>query len=158
MGGSNMRDHRMTASALILGLALGVGGASVAAETPKPGNKPAKLEAIPGSDLKRVILTQKAAERLAIQTTEVREEPVTRWLTVEGRVERVTADAPVATAAAAATTGSTGAGTALDAVSMRVRVPVLDGADPIIARAVPSLSVADEDNDDDEEEEVNLQK
>jgi hypothetical protein len=51
--------------------------------------KPAKLENIAGSELKRVTLTPKAAERLAIQTGEVREEPVNRWLSVEGQVEAV---------------------------------------------------------------------
>ena len=49
--------------------------------------EPAKLEEIPGSPLKRVVLTEKAAERLAIATEPVREEPVARWMMANGEVE-----------------------------------------------------------------------
>ncbi|OGG80203.1 hypothetical protein A3A39_02950 [Candidatus Kaiserbacteria bacterium RIFCSPLOWO2_01_FULL_54_13] len=51
-----------------------VASSALAAET----SKPSRLEAIPGSDLKRVILTAKAAELLAIETDVVREESLTR--------------------------------------------------------------------------------
>lgn len=37
--------------------------------------KPAKIEAIPGSPLKKVTLTAKAAQRLDVQTAEVRADP-----------------------------------------------------------------------------------
>jgi hypothetical protein len=47
---------------------------------------PARLESIEGSDLKRVVLTEKAAERLAIQTATVREEPVARTRVIGGQV------------------------------------------------------------------------
>jgi len=50
-------------------------------------NGPAKVEEIQGSDLKRVILTPTAAERLAIQTVPVREEKVRRWVMLVAKVE-----------------------------------------------------------------------
>ena len=39
---------------------------------------PAEVEAIEGSELSRVTLTERAAERIALQTTEVREQLVSR--------------------------------------------------------------------------------
>ena len=51
-------------------------------ETPTK-TEPAKVEAIEGSDLKRVILTNKAAERLGIETAAV------RWMTVAQRGTRL---------------------------------------------------------------------
>src|SRR5262245_28810258 len=53
---------------------------------------PAKVEAIEGSDVKRVSLDAKAAERLGIQTTPVKEEKVLLKTVVLGEVE----DEPVA--------------------------------------------------------------
>lgn len=47
---------------------------------------PAKVEKIEGSQVKRVTVTEKAAERLNIQTDVVREEQVTRTRTVGGMV------------------------------------------------------------------------
>ena len=77
-GMSNMLRHdRWMVSALIIaGVASPgtMGGRTALAEGP------ARLEEIPGSGLKRVVLTQKAAERLAIDTEAVREEPVLRWM------------------------------------------------------------------------------
>ncbi len=48
---------------------------------------PAKLEKVEGSDLPRVVLTEKAAERTGIQYAPVREERMRRWLIVGGKVE-----------------------------------------------------------------------
>lgn len=48
---------------------------------------PAKLEKIKGSDLYRVILTEKATERTGIEFAPVREENVRRWLIIGGKVE-----------------------------------------------------------------------
>lgn len=48
--------------------------------------QPARVEDIQGSDFKRVVLTEKAAERTDIQTTLVREEQVTRKQAVWGEV------------------------------------------------------------------------
>jgi hypothetical protein len=155
MGGNNMRDHRLTVSALLLaGLASSIGGTSLAAGPAAPANKPATLEPIPGSDLKRVVLTPKAAERLAIQTTVVREEPVMRWLTVEGEVEPLADEPTVVTAAAPTVTGATSAS---DAVPVRVRVPLLDDPGQKIGRAIPTLSLpaSTQDDDDDDEQDKN---
>lgn len=48
--------------------------------------EPSKLEPIEGSDFQRVVLTEKAAERLDIQTVPVVEEQVVRKRTVGGKV------------------------------------------------------------------------
>ncbi|HEY5731179.1 MAG TPA: hypothetical protein VIS72_14090, partial [Anaerolineales bacterium] len=53
---------------------------------------PVKLEEIEGSDFKRVILTEKAAERLDIQTVTVREDLIERKLTVGGQIMTVSED------------------------------------------------------------------
>jgi hypothetical protein len=86
----------------------GMGGRAALAE------EPAKLEEIPGSPLKRVVLTEKAAERLAIATEPVREEPVARWMMVNGEVEAAKAGLTVPVAAAGAA----------DAAPVFVRVPL----------------------------------
>jgi hypothetical protein len=49
-------------------------------------SKAVKLEAIAGSSVKRVILTPKAAERLGIETGEIREETVVREQVVGGTI------------------------------------------------------------------------
>ena len=48
--------------------------------------KPAVIEPIEGSDFKRVVLTEKATQRLDIQTASLREEQVMRNRIVEGEV------------------------------------------------------------------------
>jgi hypothetical protein len=50
---------------------------------------PSKLESIEGSDYQRVVLTEKAAERLGIQTVPLTEEQVVRTRTVGGEVVAV---------------------------------------------------------------------
>ncbi len=61
---------------------------SACAQAPavNPKVSPVKVEPIEGSDLKRVVLTDKAAERLDIQTVPVREDQVSRTRTVGGEV------------------------------------------------------------------------
>ena len=54
--------------------------------TSKPKSSPSKVEPIEGSDLKRVVLTEKAAERLGIQTAPVQESSETRQWIVGGQV------------------------------------------------------------------------
>jgi hypothetical protein len=158
MGVSNMlRKDRWMASALVTaGLAVSGlgGGTSLAAETARP----AKLEQIPGSDLKRVVLTPKAAERLAIETAPVREEPVMRWLMVGGEIEPKTVEPGLMPAA------GSGAAGAADAVPLRVRVPLLDDPSRMVGNAFLILSLgdstkdeetdqADDDDDDDDDDE-----
>jgi hypothetical protein len=146
MGVSNMhKDWRKASRLVILGLAAAsIGGASQAAE------KPAKLEPIPGSDLKRVILTPKAAQRLAIATVEIGEEPVLRWLMVEGKVEA----APVEVATAAASPAQ--------AAAAGARVHLLEDPTKVLAdpnkmqhsRVIVSLKDEDEDLDDDDDDDA----
>jgi len=77
-------NQRWTVGILIIaGLLL-----SACTQTPTAGEKivPAKVEKIEGTDLKRVVLTEKAAERLNVQTAPLREEQVVRTRTVGGVV------------------------------------------------------------------------
>jgi hypothetical protein len=84
-----MRNSWRIFSAIMVGVATVFAVAeSSAAETARP----ARLEPIPGSELKRVILTGKAAERLAIATAAVREQRVIRWRVLEGTVEAAGAE------------------------------------------------------------------
>ena len=61
---------------------------SACTQTPTAGEKiaPAHVEPIEGTDLKRVVLTERAAERLDVQTAPLREEQVVRTRTVGGGV------------------------------------------------------------------------
>ena len=61
---------------------------SACAQVPKAaGNeKPSKLEEIAGSEFKKVILTEKAAERIGVETTQISEMAVDRKLTIGGEV------------------------------------------------------------------------
>jgi len=54
---------------------------------------PAKVEPIPGTDLKRVVLTERAAERLGIETAPVRDAQVSRKRMVRGEVVALPAEA-----------------------------------------------------------------
>jgi hypothetical protein len=56
------------------------------ASAPKPKNSPSKVETIEGSSVKRVVLTEKAAARLDIQTAPVEESNEVREWTVGGQV------------------------------------------------------------------------
>ena len=97
----------LTASGLSGGASLAAGEGSP--PTPKAG-APAKLEQIPGSPLSKVILTPKAAERIALETGTVTEEPVDRWLLVSGEIETITSP-PSAAATAQATAPGQGSDT-----------------------------------------------
>lgn len=90
---------------------------------PTLAEEPATLEEIPGSDLKRVVLTQKAAERLAIATESVREEPVMRWMVADGEVKE------------SAAIGADGAAAVL------VRVPLPDSDDQVSGHATLIISL-----------------
>lgn len=119
-------------------------GLSLAAESPSHGDKPAILEEIPGSQQKRVVLTERAAERLAIETAQVREEPVTRWLIVGGVVETI---APAGDKPAESVAVADGA----NAAPMRVRVPASGDDEGTEGQATLALSIggtASLDDDD----------
>lgn len=116
------------------------GDASLAAETAKPS----RLEQIPGSDLKRVVLTPKAAQRLGIKRTKVYEEPVLRWLLVEGIVEAMPAEHAVTATAASPQVNA----------DLRARVRLLDPnqlqTDPNPTQSNSRLASQRDDDDDDD--------
>lgn len=137
-----LRHDRLGMSALIV-TALAVGTAPsvlMAAEI----TKPASVEAIPDSELKRVILTPQTAEQLGIEMGAVREEPVKRWLLVDGEVEAVPKEPVVPPAADAAVTTS-------DVVPVRVRVPRLNDPDVFAPQTIVVLSLGEDDDDDESE-------
>jgi hypothetical protein len=83
---------------LIVALALAGCGAPT---TPSETVAAAHAEPIEGSEFKRVILTEKAAERLGLETSPVRAEQLTRTRWVGGRVEAPPTDTTAATSGAA---------------------------------------------------------
>jgi hypothetical protein len=140
-----LRNHRATLSLpLIAGLTASLLGFSQAAET----GRPARVEQIQGSDLNRVVLTPRAAERLALRTAPVREEVVMRWLTVEAAVEAMLTDLPPERA---------GIMTAGLSSPVRVPVPLLNDPSLMSGLAVPVLSLKSKDgldDDDDDDDDV----
>jgi hypothetical protein len=132
-------EHRWLAAALIV-VTLSVSGMAslCSAGSAETQDKPARLEKLPGSNLSRVILTAKAAGRLALATTKIREESVKRWLVVRGEVEAMPEQPVVATAPHA----------------IRVRVPRLDDPDVIARQTVVVLSLGEQDDDDDDEDKL----
>jgi hypothetical protein len=137
-----VRRDRWMASAFILGGAAswGMGG------RPAPAADPAMSDAIRGSGLERVVLTQKAAERLAIRTEGVREEPVMRWTTVSGEVEAATVEQTPPAAAGSAAAEAAPA----DAAQVLVRVPLLDDRNQVSGQASLVLSLGGEAGGGDE--------
>jgi hypothetical protein len=126
---------------LAAGLTASLPGFARAAET----DRPARVEQMPGSNLARIVLMPRAAERLALKTTPVREESVLRWLTVEAAVEAMLTDIPpersdVTTAGLQS--------------HFRVPVPVLDAATQTSGLAISALSLASKDDFDDDEDEL----
>ncbi len=87
----------------------------------KARDAPVKLESIEGSDFKRVVVTEKAAQRLDIQTAPVRDEQGTRKRTVVGIV---------------AALPEPGSG---DAVATYVRVPLNENDPNKVDRSQPAL-------------------
>jgi hypothetical protein len=147
-----MRDDRWKVLTLITtGLTMSAltAGTSLAAEAVKPA-KPAKVEPIRGADVKRVVLTPKAAERLAIATAAVKEEVVKRWLVAEGRVEVAAADPAVPVAADSAAAAGSAARVRVHIISdLRQR---LDDANRLQERIQTIVSLKDDDDDDDEDD------
>jgi hypothetical protein len=145
---SNMLRRFSLLAALVVGsIGSGLGACPAVAEEDV---KPATVEEIPGSDQRRIILTKEAAERLGIETAEVREEPVQRWMMISGEVEAMTVQPTIAT-----DSRSSGADAGAPVV---VRVPLLDEQNQMSGQAtlVISLgkesSVRNDDTDDDEDD------
>jgi hypothetical protein len=153
------------------------GGAALAAgEGPAPAPKagaPAKLEQVPGSEFNRVVLTQKAAERIALETGVVSEEAVDRWLLVSGEVETIATPSAGAVAAPPAAAGQSSEAAAtipllttapaiaagpepVGIVPVRVRVPAIDRPEEAGAQATPVLVLEDDDDDDLDEDDDDL--
>lgn len=128
-----MKHHTLliVGIAILIGLAA-VGCAGSGGEEAAAKESPAVVEAIEGTDLNRVTLTERAAQRLGIQTAALTEEIVARELTVSGVVEEA----------------MTAAG------SVRVRVPLTAGDMAKVAQGQPAriVTMDDDDEDDDDEE------
>lgn len=85
--GAVHRVHHAAIATAALALAIAPALAGDAAPSPaSPKSKVVSFEPIAGSNLKRIILTAKAAERLDIQTGKVSQEVVVRKQTVSGMV------------------------------------------------------------------------
>lgn len=128
---------------VILSLLLSACGPTSAA---KEKVQPSRLEPIEGTDFSRVVLTEKAAERLDIRTAPVREEQILRKLTVGGQV--IAASDSSGTVSASADTSVVTAGIQR---AIMVRVPLnetelnkVDGSQPALV-----LPLDDEEDSDD---------
>ena len=130
--GNMLRHDRWMVSALIIA---GVTSSATMGGRTTLAEEPATLEELPGSELKRVVLTKKAAERLAIHTEAVREEPVLRWMVADGEVEAAPTAQPGADAAA----------------TVLVRVPLPDDQDQGSRHATLILSLGNQASGKDEE-------
>ena len=142
-----MRDDRCKLLRLIttaLAASAFSGGTLLAADAVK-SDRPAKVEPIQGSEVKRVVLTPKAAERLAIATAAVKEELVKRWLVVEGRVEAVPQDPAMMLAPANA------AGTRVQVHILSDLRQRLDDSNRLQERIRTIISLKDDDDDDDDD-------
>lgn len=105
------------------------------------------LEAIPGSHLKRLVLSSTVVKRLAIETGVIRKEKVSRWLMVSGEVEAV--EVRGLRAIDVEDTASTTA--ADDTITpVRVRVPLLDKPEELAGRAIAIVSLGGGRNDGDD--------
>src|SRR5690348_2111683 len=91
-----MKTDFVIATASLLLAAVAVQGVEPEKGGPPAKSAAVKLETIPGSTAKRVILTAKGAERLGIETSKVREESIVRKLMVSGLVTVPVAPQPIA--------------------------------------------------------------
>jgi hypothetical protein len=131
----------------------------LAACAPKPAaagkTAPSKLEPIEGSDFKRVVLTEKAAERLDIQTVAVRSEAATRVRQVGGQVVAPPAEPAAMTTPAADT--AVGA-QAADLGRIWVRVNLSENELNQVDRGRPARVLPlDDDEEDVDNEEAGLE-
>jgi hypothetical protein len=131
------RNLFLTGLLITAGLLLGACG-SKSAEVSKV--EPAKVEEIEGSEFKRVVLTEKAAERIGIQTAAVGEGQAMRTRRVGGRVADSASTLP--------DTGSENANLSQVWVQVRLSQSDLNSVDRSQPARVLSLGGDDEDNDD----------
>lgn len=149
-----MRRHNKWALlvTILAGGVLAGSWTALAADTAMHSEAPARIEDIVGSDLKRIVLTPRAAERLAIATEPIRNEPVMRWMLMTGEVEAVSMEL----AAPATSTAKKNE----EPSPVLVRVPLVDREDKLSGHAtlVLSLGLGDDDDDDDEDEDDDDQR
>lgn len=158
----------------IVAIVVGFAALQLASCAPSPTatakTAPSKLEPIEGSDFKRVILTEKAAERLDIQTVAVRSELATRVRRVGGQVMALPTqsaaalvptpeEAPGSRDSASAGVATPAANTAVEAQAadlsrIRVRVDLSQSELNQVDRGAPArvLPLADDEEDNDSEE------
>ncbi|HEX6306474.1 MAG TPA: hypothetical protein VFZ76_19900 [Anaerolineales bacterium] len=110
-------SHRWLIVVLIVVAALGLAACSSGPAT-QTKIEPAILEPIGDGEYSRVVLTEKAAERLDIQTTPLHEEQLMRTLTVGGQI--------MAAASASSTPGEASAPFGLSGVLLRVPINEAD--------------------------------
>jgi hypothetical protein len=130
----------MTAIVVILSLLLSACGSSSA---PVEKVQPSKLEPIEETDFSRVVLTEKAAERLDIQVAPVREEQISRTLTVGGQVIAASdssANNPASADSRAVTTGIR--------MATVMRVPLDETELKEVDRSQPALVLSLDDEED----------
>lgn len=130
------RNNRWMVIALVILTAL-LFSACAQKSTSTSSEPPASVEEIPGSDLKRVILTEKAAERIGLQTVTVSEETIMKRERVVGEV--VTERGEMVT----------------NPNQVWVRVPLNERDMKMVARNQPAWVIPlaiDEEEDSDEEE------
>jgi hypothetical protein len=65
------RGYRAFVGAVVVASSLMLSGCQAPAPAPHDGEEPSHIEHIDGTDLTRVTITEKAAERIDLQTTEV---------------------------------------------------------------------------------------
>jgi hypothetical protein len=130
------------------------------ASTPAATEKiaPSKVEPIEGSDFKRVVLTEKAAERIGIQTVAVRTEPVTRTR----KVGAIVVDSPASLSASMTpASGASAIAQTAEQGPVWVRVRLSPSDLNLVDRAQPArvlrLADDDEEDDDDEDEDAGLE-
>ena len=88
-----MKKHRYRWMGILILILIGVQLAACSPENSSPPKiEPSQLEPIGDGEFKRVILTEKAAERLSIETAVIREDQVVRTHTYVGEVVILPAD------------------------------------------------------------------
>jgi hypothetical protein len=134
-------------------IASAVAACSNTSWVPVKGSQMATLEDIPGSNLKRLVLTGTAAKRLAIETDTIRMEKVRRWLVVNGEVEAVALAA--SPAAPSHPPGDRNEVASASIIPVRVRVPTQSQPEALGGTAIAVVSLGDGENDgDDSDDEI----
>jgi hypothetical protein len=118
---------------------------------------PSKLEPIEGSDFKRVVLTEKAAERLDIQTAAVQTEPATRQRRVGAVVVEFPTGPTQITASDEITATAEMTGTELSRVWVMVNLSESEANQVDRSQPARVLLLTEDDEEDSDEEEAGLE-